>query len=222
MLMSVLAACGGAPVSATAGEPGAKVLEGTAEGWTGEDAVVRAEAYDEKDNHVVLAKSPVSADGSFGLSLPGAEGVAHALITLTKKDLMCGTDHGAAASSIEMTPSSLEVASVALSVYPSSLPDTNDEDYLGMLSFENPEGSVEVLHVYAAAAATIRGKCTFTDRYKDSETGEEVEHTDTIIVDLNLVAGWNEVVSMTEEGTASATTVLSTGAVPKGLSWRYE
>ncbi|CAA9337233.1 MAG: hypothetical protein AVDCRST_MAG93-6461, partial [uncultured Chloroflexia bacterium] len=52
--------------------------------------------------------------------------------------------------------------------------------------------------------------------------GEEVKHTETIIVDLDLVAGWNEVVSMTEEGTASATIVLSTGTVPKGLSWRYD
>ncbi|CAA9323734.1 MAG: hypothetical protein AVDCRST_MAG93-5869, partial [uncultured Chloroflexia bacterium] len=159
VMMAVLTACGGEPVAATVREPGAKVLEGTAEGWAGEDAVVRAEAYNEKDDHVVLAKSPVAADGSFGLSLPGAEGVNDALITLTKKDLMCETGQSAAASSAEMTPSSLEVASVALSVYPSSLADSNEEGYLGVLSFENPEGSVEVLYLYAAEDATIRSHC---------------------------------------------------------------
>lgn len=191
-LVSLLAACGG-PNAAARPAPvtdQVKVLRDTAKGWTGEDAVVRAEAYNAEDEYVVLAQAPVTADGSFSLSLPGAESVDDILFTLTKKDLLCETAQGTTTGTADMTPSRLEMTAVELTVYPSSLPDSNNEDYLGSFHLEDAEESVEVVQVYAAEdAASMRASCTFSDKHEDPKSGERVEITVTITVDLDLVAG---------------------------------
>lgn len=227
-LTSVLTACGGpggadelVPVSDLSQEP--KVLSGTAGGWTGEDAVVRAETYNADGDPVILAKSPVAADGSFSLSLPGAEGVGDALIIVTEQDLSC--EERGERGTVAMTPSRLEATMVELNVYPSPLPDGNSEDDLGSFSFENfwepTEVIKEVLAVYVTEDVTIRGSCTFTYSHDDSGTGKEVEVTDTTTFDLDLVAGWNDVLATSEDDADSWTTTYSTGAIPEGFTWRY-
>lgn len=225
-LVLILSACGGPgaadrPVPVVDQSQKPKVLSGTVEGWAGEDAVVRAETYNAEDEYVVLAQSEVAADGSFSLSLPGAEGVADILFTLTEQDFLCETDQGTATGTFEMTPSSLEVTAVELTVYSSSLPDSNNEDYLGFFHLGNAEQTVEVVQFYVKENASLRGSCTLIERRGDPETGEKVEFTDTLTVNLNLVSGWNNVIFTTSETRNSATTGVSTSTIPEGLAWRY-
>lgn len=226
-MASLLTACGGVrgadtPTPVVDQRQETKVLSGTVEDWAGDDVVVRAEAYNDEGVPIILAKSPVAADGSFSLSLPGAEGLRGALVTLTEEDLACETDHGTATGAIEMMPSRVGLASVELTVYPSSLPDSNNVDYLGSFYLGNAERSVEVMQFYAAVDASLRGTCTFTERREDPEAGQKAEFTDTITLDLDLVAGWNNVILTTEENSGSYSTVASTGTIPEELSWQHD
>lgn len=224
---ALLTACGGPgapdrpqPVVDRSQEP--KVLSGTVADWTGEDAVVRAETYNAEGDYVILAKSPVAADGSFSLSLPGAEGLGKALVTVTEQDLSCETN--GEQGTVVMTPERVAGTIIELTVHPASLPDSNHEDYLGSLHLEEwefTEGIKEVLAVYVTEDVTVRGSCTDMYSYEDPELGKEVEVTDTTTYDLNLVAGWNDVVATYEDDENSYNVMYATGPLPKDLAWHF-
>lgn len=196
--------------------PQGKELSGTAEGWTGQDAVMRAETYGENgEDYIVVATSPVAEDGSFNLSLPGEEGISAALVPVTGD---CEPGEG----TLEVTPDQFDLATISLWAYPADAPETSGEDFLGLFSYSSEDGAVQVEQFYASSDASIQGNCTRTGTYEDPETGELVDYTDFITYDLDLVAGWNDVV-LTFEDTSDTTLNLnvSTGDVPEGLTWQY-
>lgn len=226
-LAALLTACGGlkgadGPTPAANQKQEAKVLTGTVEDWAGDDVVVRAEAYNDEGEPVILAKSPVAADGSFSLTLPGAKGLGKALVTVTEQDLSC--EANGEQGTVVMTPKRVAGTLVELTVYPSSLPDSNHEDNLGSFYLEDweyTEGIKTVLAVYVAEDVTVRGSCTVTYSYEDDELGKEVEVTDTTTYNLNLVAGWNDVIATYEDDEDTPSTTYATGPLPQDLAWYF-
>jgi hypothetical protein len=112
--------------------PQAKVIEGAAADWTAQDAVLRAETYNPE--YLILAKSPVAADGSFSLTLPGADGIDAALFPIAG-EAICESDEETATGTVTTTPNQLELASVAFYAYPAELPDSDDMSYLGVFFY---------------------------------------------------------------------------------------
>lgn len=188
-------------------DPPLKVITGVIQGWTGEEAVVIAEARTTTPD-IKLAEALINADGSFTLTLPMAEEVASALFTVgsntfCSKFLWFDDE----LSSIEMTPSPVNIAEVYtdLEVY-----DAADRSKrLGSLELL-PESDF-VSWVYAASATTIKGECV------TPEVGQGDLGNITNTIDLDLKAGWNDVIYV-PDGTADS---ISTITIPAETNWKY-
>lgn len=189
-----------------------KVLGGTVEGWISLDAVVRADTYN-SDNYIVYAEQPIDQDGTFSVALPIGEQVDDGLFTVDS-DTFCGEfEFGEEVSStIEVTPSLLDLAQSFLYVYPQT--SSQDDEYLGYLVYESD--SFFVAQLYAASNATVQGTCTYTAEYEDN--GEVVAYQYTDTYNLNLTSGWNDIIAtFTEEDGLN----FSTGPIPEVASWQY-
>jgi hypothetical protein len=209
-----LIACGGGssggltptPPTPTPPSSSGKELNGTVENWIGQAATLRAELANTVADSAVLAEAPIGADGSFSLSLPGGEGVADHL------GPMQGTScEDGGTGMVEVTPSTLEVASVSYRAYDST---DGNASLLGEVfqAVRSEASSTIVYQIYAASSGTIKGSCVYT--YED-ENGAGTTYTDTY--DMNLVAGWNSFMFTFTENSSTS----STGDVPATARWEY-
>ena len=175
-----------------------EVLSGTVQGWTGQAATVKAEAVDIGGQNLgVLAEAPLNADGTFSLTLPGAEGVAGKFAPYNP---ICSGEEGV----IEITPSPLELITVPyLYIY------STTGQAIGSIAYESQ--TAFVVQAYAASAATVEGSCVYTS----GDSGGSA--TSTEMYDINLAAGWNTIIY---EGT-EAGVIISTGDVPAAATWQY-
>jgi len=196
-------------VTATFDQPSGttgKELSGTVENWIGQAATLKAELADTVDS-AVLAEAPMGADGSFSLTLPGEEQVADYLGPMPGTS--CEEDGGT--GTVVVTPSTLEVASVSYAAYDSA--DSNASLLGEVFHAVRSEGSSTIVYqLYAASSGTVTGSCIST--FED-ENGVEATYTRTY--DMNLVAGWNDVMFTFTENSATS----STGNVPATARWEY-
>lgn len=164
---------------------------------------------------IVLSEAPIGTDGSFRITLPGAERMADYLRPVERLRYSCEASDGT--GTVNITPSSFGVSYLFLLVYASAdagAPPVGELVYAG--SAANAGFSVDWM--YAASGATIEGSCTYT---AENEDGAQVTTTQTF--DLELKTGWNEVVSSyseSEDG-VSVSTDLSTRGIPEGGRWDY-
>jgi len=209
-----LIACGGGssgdptptPPDPTPPSSSGKEVNGTVENWIGQAATLTAELANTVADSAVLAETPIGTDGSFSLTLPGGEGVAEHLGPLQGTSCEDG-----GTGMVEVTPSTLEVASISYKAY---VPAVSDASLLGeVFQAVRSEGSSTIIYqMYATSNGTIKGSCVYT--YED-ENGAATTFTDTY--DMNLVAGWNNFLyTFTENGSTS-----STGDVPATARWEY-
>lgn len=221
-LAVVLASCGGGsggitptpdpdPGSGDGGGTSSKVVSGTIENWTGQTAVLKAE-FLTSGPLPVLTEGPINPDGTFSLTLPGADVIGQYLEPWT--GTQCDDVEGGSGS-IEITPGELELSPpLRLDVYASS-----DSQPIGTLAYTVSSGATQVEYVYSASDGTITGSCTFT--FEDGN-GAEVSNTDAY--NVNLAAGWNELIveyTFPEEGFGVADSNTYTGNVPSGAFWSY-
>lgn len=194
-------------------ETGGKDLSGTVDNWIGQAANIRAETWHFQET---LSEAPISSDGSFSLILPGQ--VFGDLSVESGNFCEEFLDLPGVTSTVEVTPGPLDLAEVyELSVYTT---EDSDASYLGALSYEGllEESSFVVSQLYASSDATVTGSCTYT---LEDDEGSMETFVDTF--DLDLSAGWNEVVyefADSEDDSAISTTI-STGDIPGAASWQY-
>jgi hypothetical protein len=192
---------------------GGEELSGTVENWTGQVVTLRAETWSFRET---LAEATIGSDGSFTLTLPGQ---VVGDITV-ESDTFCEAflDNPEVISTVEVTPGPLDLAEIyELSVYAS---EDSDASYLGALSYEGlfEDSSFVVSQLYASSDATIAGSCTYT---LEDDEGLQETYVDTFNLDLS--AGWNEVVYefFNSEGSETVSTTISTGDIPGAASWQY-
>lgn len=218
-----LAACDAEEGSVTPEPSGTKTLSGAAADWTEQATSVRADGFvrnlDAAGTYVGIAEGTINPSGEFSLTLPGPEGVEAALYTVESENF-CAlfSENGDATGMVTVSPGRVSVAEVgALPVYPSS--ESGSDEFLGVISYEG--GGSQVHQMYSSAAATIQGSCTTVAGGGDSSGGAGLETT-TDIFDLNLVAGWNDVIyTTTDLGEGAISTSIATGDIPEEVSWRY-
>lgn len=183
-----------------------KLISGTVEDWTGGAATVRAEILTGTGDTggPVLAEGTIDASGAFSLTLPGAETMGQYLFPIESGP--CGEG---STGTIEVTPSPLEIAVPAFSVYSSA-----DDAFIGFLAQVGvlPGSYVGVSQFYSALSGTVQGSCTIEGEGPDGEP-----LTYTLIYALDLEPGWNDVISES----AGFDTNIRTGAIPAGVSWQY-
>jgi hypothetical protein len=191
-----LAACGRNTTLPTPITPIPREISGTAEGWTGGEAVVRA--VDVFNPEVPFTEGTISADGSFSLTLPvEGEELAAALGTLDK-DFFCPDQSGG--SPVRITPESFEGVFVGNYFY---VYNSASGERLGVIYAERtPENAFN--NFYASTDATVKGSC--------GATGNEIRF------DLDFKAGWNAIFS-TEDGSVLS---VSTRPFPTEVTWTYE
>jgi hypothetical protein len=210
MLMLSLAACksGTTPPSTDPSiptSPSPKEIGGTIGGWIGEEGIVRWKTYNpDNGEDIVLAEAPISAEGNFSLTLPVGKVLDRELFPF-EPGTFCGPD---ALNTIEATPSLIKLTiTEGFSVYASA---DSDED-LGRLRFESPDPSKSLSYLYATSDATITGECV------EVSAGSGGGGSSTLRFDLDLKAGWNEVV-LTSAETAST---VATESFPDTARWTY-
>lgn len=178
---------------------GPRTLTGVVtEGWSGQSASLRLEAVTFSDA-IVLTEAPIGADGSFTVTLPDPQELADRL-TPVEADALCALYEPDPATPPEVTPASLEALYAEARVYSSTAAEAEPVGVLGYQA-DTAAGLASVVQVYAASAGTVEGSC-----------GDGA-----LTFDLELVAGWNEVLH-TESG---GDTTLTAGSLPGGLRWRY-
>jgi len=206
-LVLLLAACvrNSTPPIPTPTAP--REISGTVAGWTGGEAVVRAESPNpENGAPITIAEETISADGSFSLTLP-VEGAALADALETADGEFFCPDYGVGdvVSTIEFTPGLFETVLIGNYFY---VYDSTSGERLGIISPETtPENNF--VNAYASSDATVKGDCVTT-------YGEE---SSTLRVDLDYNAGWNAVFG-TESGSVFS---ISTGPFPVDTNprWTY-
>jgi hypothetical protein len=177
-----------------------KLISGTVQDWTGGAATVRAVSH-VGQQEVTLAEGTINANGTFSLTLPGAETMGPYLSSV--ESFSCEDD---ANGEVVFTPSPLRV----LEFDPEFLVFSADGS-IAHLWQEDEDGRVYVSQIYSASSATITGSCA-TYSYVDDEPVPF-----TYIWDLNLTAGWNDGISeITETGQN-----FRTGAIPAGVGWQW-
>lgn len=198
MLVLLLSACGRNTTPPAPTTPTPREISGTAEGWPGGEAVVRAETTE----FSIIAEGTISADGSFSLTLPveGAE-LANALTT-ADGDSFCSSPDSV--STIEIAPGPFKTVFIANYFY---VYDSTGSELLGYLSTEStPQDSFN--NAYASSNVTVKGDCVTTYGNESS----------TLRFDLDYKAGWNAIFS-TESG---AVLSVSTRQFPAGTGrWTY-
>lgn len=215
-VLLTLTACGG-----TRNNPGTtplaiepKVLSGTVENWIGEEASLRAESY---TPGITVAEAPLNADGSFRLVLPAGDEMAGFLHPFPSDGYSC--EGRGATGTVEITPAPLKLAEIYRLIVSASPDDAAPE--LGSLYYQGAmaDADISVSQMYTATAGSIRGRCTETF---ETDEGKVLTRTDTY--EIELVAGWNEVVYVdrySEDGRYRVSTVASTREVPTTTSWEY-
>lgn len=203
-----LSACNQRPVTPPTVPP-ARLLAGTAEGWTGGAATAAAERFDGDGNVAfTFAEGEVGADGRFSLELP--ESVPDAQLT----EVTTGEDFGCASAGVTISAGSYRTAGFGeLSVRQGGA----DLGFLSLSSsypfaaYEgNAVGDVFVSREYADRAVFLTGTCTFEDGAQDT-------------FDLNLQPGWNAV-SYTVTGVTPAGDIASgvfRAGAPENVRWFF-
>lgn len=216
MLVLLLAACGDGTTPPTTDPPTPnptptpttstpKEISSTIAEWTGGEAVVKAEAF-EDGGHILLAEGTISADGSFSLTLPVAEDIPDdAFVPFNEADI-CETEQGAV-STVEFTPSGPFDSAF---IYSFAVYDSAGSDYLGDIYLENDSGETSYRYNYVASDVTVTGECVKTS----SGSGGSASYTNRY--NLDFKAGWNTSTTTYGEGLA-----YSTASIPAGISWYY-
>ncbi len=196
---------------------GEKALSGTIENWTGETATLAAITENPRmSGFVTLTEASINPDGSFNITLPGADEMADKLRTNDRFRGLCTSNDET--GTVEVIPSSFEVSHLFMLVFASG----DAESPIGEIAYrersDSERSGFSVSQLYVGSDATVKGTCTYTVFNEDDE---QVAITDAY--DLELKTGWNDIISSyseSEDG-LSASTLLSTGAIPEGGGWRY-
>lgn len=203
-ILSIITGCsrvGETPASPT---PTPQLLRSKAQGWTGENAAIRALGYDEGDGKLFLAEGSIAADGAFEVILPVLGATSEALHS-PRRFFSC---NGGQKGRVTTLPSALEVALLAG-------PDV-------FMVAGNPEGElfrtglerntyIRAEKLYASVSGTVRGTCTYSG----------AALTETVTFDLALNAGWNDIVRSSTFSPGRSVDLTRTGNVPKSIDWTY-
>lgn len=205
----------GDPDFPTPGNPQPKEISGKVEGWTLGEAFIRAEGHTERDETIVLAEGPISADGSFRFTLPvSGENLDKALYSVDSEDF-CGPNSSGA---VEVTPSQFNLVDVNFfSVYESA--DSSLDEAIGELYLTSGDPSVysgRLTYEYSFTAASVQGECV----QNSTDTGGS--DSSTTRFDLDYKPGWNEV-QYTSAGFDDEPVVnlYVTAPFPADTSWAY-
>lgn len=173
-----------------------------------EAQVIKSGAY------TVLAAAPVDAQGTFSLTLPGAEVMRQYTPAAWLGSLSSCT--GSGTGSITASPDPLTGVNVTFRMVRSNVSNPTGQRSESAVS----DGqrfiveSTEVLYVFSPVSGTAAGSMTCTEQGGTKQTS----------VSVGLVPGWNTVIKETrtvlQTGLpASSTLTLRSGAAPASVAW---
>ena len=178
-------------------------ISGTARGWTGSTAVLRALGTNREEKYFVSLGS-IAPNGDFTLELPQPPGVPDSFGPLT-----CEAGE---TNNLEVTPSTLIVTLVERI----GVTETHDLDNPEMGEVVHIKGdpagnedSTRGMYAYASVPGTVKGTCVRVDK------------TSVRNFNLTLAAGWNHVVVTFTNPTTDFVATYRTTALPGDLNWTY-
>lgn len=203
LVAGLLAACNTETVTPGTSSVVDLQIRGTAQGWTGGTAALRATGTNREDDYLV-GYGTLAPDGSFTLKLPELPNVPDSFGPLTCEVGETGE--------LEVTPSTLKVSLVRS--FGVTEKRSLDDLELGEVSYMegNPAGNEDFTlgtYAYASTTGTVKGTCVFVDK------------TSTHTFDLTLAAGWNHVAVSFTNPTTDFVATYRTAAPPADLSWTY-
>lgn len=202
-VIGLLAACNTETVTSGTSNVVDLQVSGTAQGWTGGTAALRAIGTNREDDYLV-GYGTIASNGRFTLELPELPNVPDSFGPLTCEVGETGE--------LEITPSTLRVSLVrSFGVTEKhSLDDLElgEVIYIRGDSAGNEDFTLN-MYAYASTTGTVKGTCVFVDK------------TSTHTFDLTLAAGWNHVVVTFTNLTTDFVATYRTAAPPADLSWTY-
>lgn len=211
VLAIALVACGGAGKLPEPPQPTPRLLTGTAQGWTGQNALIEVNTnnLENSTEQHFLAKGTMDRNGAFKVTLPVGDAVMKALYPAGLFNSCRKGQTGV----VEVAPNTLEITLAGtLLVFPFTNTDDNSSAPGGLHYLSEEVDTFTVVdRLYASTDGSIKGTCTYSG----------AALTEIRTFDLTLMAGWNDVVFSRISSPGRVVEITRTGAVPANVRWEY-